>query len=231
MHPIGMIDKIEVILGPGSVLYGANAFAGIINIITNTEQNTAGARLGSFDTVAANTNLSYAHFSLFAQYLKIADGFAPEFGRDGKERREKQDQDRDLFLISARFNLTDELTFNLSKTFYEYPFTYSKFERSTRIQREPLTASLQFHHGKEETWKFDATVYYVDYFFEEIDNKVTTEGEIRPRRRDREERNTLYAGTDVFLTKKMKEDHIFLLGGAYQFDNPNGDLIEIKRVF
>lgn len=32
--PISVIERIEVIRGPGSVLYGTNAFAGVINVIT-----------------------------------------------------------------------------------------------------------------------------------------------------------------------------------------------------
>src|SRR6266550_1122614 len=38
------IDRIEVIRGPGSALYGANAFAGVVNIITRTGDEIAGAR-------------------------------------------------------------------------------------------------------------------------------------------------------------------------------------------
>ena len=36
------IDRIEVIRGPGSALYGANAFSGIVNIITKAPQDMAG---------------------------------------------------------------------------------------------------------------------------------------------------------------------------------------------
>lgn len=32
--PIHMIDRVEVIRGPGSVLYGTNAFTGVINVVT-----------------------------------------------------------------------------------------------------------------------------------------------------------------------------------------------------
>jgi outer membrane receptor protein involved in Fe transport len=32
--PVGVIEKIEVIKGPGSVLYGSNAYSGVINLIT-----------------------------------------------------------------------------------------------------------------------------------------------------------------------------------------------------
>jgi outer membrane receptor for ferrienterochelin and colicins len=32
--PAGMVDRVEVIRGGGSALYGANAIAGVVNIIT-----------------------------------------------------------------------------------------------------------------------------------------------------------------------------------------------------
>ena len=51
--PIEMIDKIEIIRGPGSVLYGSNAFVGVINVITKTEDKStvkAAVTGGSFGT-------------------------------------------------------------------------------------------------------------------------------------------------------------------------------------
>ncbi|ETN91584.1 Outer membrane cobalamin translocator [Gammaproteobacteria bacterium MOLA455] len=52
--PVESISRIEVIRGPGSALYGADAFAGVINIVTKTadevKRNSAGVRVGSFDT-------------------------------------------------------------------------------------------------------------------------------------------------------------------------------------
>lgn len=52
--PINNISRIEVMRGPGSALYGADAFAGTINIITKTAEEIAGTqtgvRLGSFNT-------------------------------------------------------------------------------------------------------------------------------------------------------------------------------------
>jgi outer membrane receptor protein involved in Fe transport len=38
--PIDVIERIEVIRGPGSVLYGSNAFTGVINIVTKTPEAT-----------------------------------------------------------------------------------------------------------------------------------------------------------------------------------------------
>jgi iron complex outermembrane receptor protein len=44
--PIEAIQKIEVIRGPGSALYGADAFAGVINIITKKAKDIAGVNVG-----------------------------------------------------------------------------------------------------------------------------------------------------------------------------------------
>ncbi|MDC8759978.1 TonB-dependent receptor plug domain-containing protein [Janthinobacterium fluminis] len=41
-----LIERIEYVPGPGSSIYGANAFFGVINVITKRPQDLAGARLG-----------------------------------------------------------------------------------------------------------------------------------------------------------------------------------------
>jgi outer membrane receptor for ferrienterochelin and colicins len=74
--PVDIIDRIEVVKGPGSVLYGSTAFSGVINVITERAEKTgmsitglvgeAGAhgtlghvklRSGDFGLVAAGRNL------------------------------------------------------------------------------------------------------------------------------------------------------------------------------
>ena len=37
--PLGMVDHLEIIRGPGSVIYGTNAMAGVINIVTHGQKN------------------------------------------------------------------------------------------------------------------------------------------------------------------------------------------------
>jgi outer membrane receptor for ferrienterochelin and colicins len=43
--PIELIDHIEVMLGPGSVLYGANATLGVVNVITKRARDYGGLQL------------------------------------------------------------------------------------------------------------------------------------------------------------------------------------------
>jgi iron complex outermembrane receptor protein len=56
--PVKAIERIEVIRGPGSALYGADAFAGVINVITKSADDIEETRVttswGSFDTGRAN---------------------------------------------------------------------------------------------------------------------------------------------------------------------------------
>ena len=56
-YPVDNISRIEVIRGPGSALYGADAYAGVINIITRPaaeiSNSEAGLRTGSYRTAEA----------------------------------------------------------------------------------------------------------------------------------------------------------------------------------
>lgn len=55
--PVHSIQRVEIIRGPGSAIYGADAFAGVINVITKERNDIDGTefgvRAGSFDTYDA----------------------------------------------------------------------------------------------------------------------------------------------------------------------------------
>lgn len=60
LNNLDWIEQIEIIRGPGSALYGANAFNGVINIVTRIEAGTVSARVGELDTNSGAVQLKQA---------------------------------------------------------------------------------------------------------------------------------------------------------------------------
>ena len=58
--PVNIIEKIEVIRGPGSVLYGSDAFSGVINIITEKAEKNGIAITGLTGEAGASGTLGEA---------------------------------------------------------------------------------------------------------------------------------------------------------------------------
>lgn len=50
--PLENIEQIEIISGPGSVLYGTNSFSSVISITTKTEGKSVSAKYGSFNSLS-----------------------------------------------------------------------------------------------------------------------------------------------------------------------------------
>ena len=82
--PLEAIERIEVVKGPGSVLYGSEAFAGVINVITTTPEHnglsvTGLAGEGAAVGTRATTTVKNDDFSMTAavNYLKKAEWRTP----------------------------------------------------------------------------------------------------------------------------------------------------------
>jgi len=112
------IDRIEVLRGPQSVLYGSDAVGGVVNIITKRGSGgprvSASAEYGSFNTRQSNATLSsgnkFYDVSLNGGYLET-DGISSADSRNGNT---EEDGDRNR-LIQGRFGLrpTDNVEIRL----------------------------------------------------------------------------------------------------------------------
>lgn len=64
LMPLGNVERIEIVRGPSSVIYGASAMGGVINIITKRGKGKAsgkiGAEYGSFDSYQGTASFSGA---------------------------------------------------------------------------------------------------------------------------------------------------------------------------
>lgn len=95
-YPVDNIARIEVIRGPGSALYGADAYAGVINIITKSAADMpgtqVGARVGSFGSRDAWVQHGGQLGALeVAGYLRLGstDGFKEIIKADAQTRNDR----------------------------------------------------------------------------------------------------------------------------------------------
>ena len=160
--PAGMVDRIEVIRGGGSALYGANAIAGVVNIITkepnrnslNISNSSAFTEQGTYDI---NTNMNA---SVVSENQK-----AGLFLFGVQRNRQQYDRDDDGYSDIPHLNSTTVgfrsyfKTSDYSKITAEYHHT-SEFRRggygidSLQPHESPLTEQLR-HNIDAATAKWD----------------------------------------------------------------------------
>ena len=160
--PAGMVDRIEVIRGGGSALYGANAIAGVVNIITkepsrnslNISNSSAFTQQGTYDI---NTNMNA---SVVSENQK-----AGLFLFGVQRNRQQYDRDNDGYSDIPHLNSTTVgfrsyfKTSDYSKITAEYHHT-TEFRRggygidSLQPHESPLTEQLR-HNIDAATAKWD----------------------------------------------------------------------------
>jgi len=113
----GVVERVEVVKGPGSALYGGNAMGGIINVITSKPQKTfqgsISSEYGTFNTKGLRVNLGG---KLGNEANKGLYWNANTFYRksDGYITQSEADQQANPFIVASNVN---EKSFNL-KTGY-----------------------------------------------------------------------------------------------------------------
>ena len=151
-HPIAdayqsmLAEKVEVVRGPASVLYGSNAMGGVINIVTRQQRENGvktGARLGygsynTWTTEVTNQVKKGRFSSVITGSYNRTDGHRPdmEFEQYGGYTRLGYELNR-TWNISADLNLTH---FNASN-----PRTVSTpvFDNDSRITRGMTSFALE----------------------------------------------------------------------------------------
>ena len=106
---VSLIKRVEIIRGPASALYGANAFFGVINVITKRGRDVKGAEI-SAETASLGTYRAQANYGfdplhgpelLFSGTIYDSHGnqrlFYPEFDSPATNNGVAVDGDRDKF--------------------------------------------------------------------------------------------------------------------------------------
>lgn len=104
--PINSIKRIELVRGPGSVLYGTNAFSSVINIVTHdSKSKDHGAevsfKLGSNDTYGLEAKYSGQHNDLeyySAIKAETSDGWQTHYNAENRSHVfEQYDRSKSIF--------------------------------------------------------------------------------------------------------------------------------------
>ncbi len=132
-YPVEHIARIEVMRGPGSALYGSDAFSGVINIITKSAADTPGTefgvRAGSFHTrdgwVQHGGTLGPVQVAAYVRHGK-SDGFRSIIEADAQSRNDflyGTDASLAPGPVNVGYTATDanlELTYKLWKARFGY---------------------------------------------------------------------------------------------------------------
>ncbi len=111
--PLSSVERVEIVRGPGSALYGTNAMLAVVNVITKAgaalDGLRASASLGSFGRKEAEVAGGKRFASGLdvvgsARYLKVdgQDLFYPEYADQGGVARELDHDEAFAALVSAR---------------------------------------------------------------------------------------------------------------------------------
>ena len=235
-HPISdsyqtlMADRVEVLRGPASVLYGSNAMGGVLNIVTRSMHEdgvrthiTLGA--GSYGTIQteATNQVRSGRFSstVSAQYSRT-DNHRPRMGFEQYGGYAKVGYD-----FSAHWYAyvdADITHFNAS-----YPGAESSpmYDADQWITRGVVSAALENHYGKTS----GALSIYSNFGRHKIDDGTTDP--MQPTQRLFRSKDALtgvswYQSVQLFEGNRLTVglDYIHIYGNAYYTSKQTGEVLD-----
>jgi iron complex outermembrane receptor protein len=232
-----LVDRVEVISGPSAVLYGNNAFLGVINVITRTggqlDGFEASGGYGTFDAYKAR--LSYGR--LFASGLEFLFSgtyydsagnsalFFKEFDTPAQNSgvAKNMDADRSVSLFSSWTYLDFSLegAFNhREKVNPTAQYNLTTFDDPRlRTTDEQGYAALKYMHSFLDDYDVTARLY-LDHYTHNIGypQMLVENGQILYSAFSKEQDTGQWWGTEVQVNHCLWGRHVFTLGAEYRDD-------------
>ena len=121
--PLDMVEKVEIVKGAASTLYGSDAFGGVVNIITKKPKEIktwASAEGGNYDYYNGKFGFRYKDLGIAGSYKHLGD-----ISKLSRNYRRKYDYDfkgSDTYNAFFTYNIFDKLQLNYFYTYQEADF-------------------------------------------------------------------------------------------------------------
>jgi outer membrane receptor for ferrienterochelin and colicins len=225
---VDLIDRVEVIRGPGSVLYGNNAFFGVINVVTRTGKQLKGVEFsgeyGEFDTWKGRTTIGHSFTNglellLSGTFYDSAGAdrlFYKEFNNAAENHGIARHRDADQF--GSTFGSLSYRDFTLEGGYIAREKENPTAQFGTAFNNPQLRtidergyAALKYAHSFEDLFDVTAQVYYDRSEFD-IDEPAS------PAVVFNEHDTGEWWGTELQFNKRIFDRHIITLGAEYRDD-------------
>ncbi|HTQ41099.1 MAG TPA: TonB-dependent receptor [Pirellulales bacterium] len=244
---VDLIDRVEVIHGPGSVLYGNNAFLGVVNVITRQGKQIDGVETsgmyGSYNAYSGRATIG-GQFTNSLQFLLSgtvyrSDGqenlFYPQYDTPAQNNGIAHNLDDDGF--GSFFGSISYRDFGLEGGYInrekgnptaQYGSTFNDSRLRTIDDRSYVT--LKYEHKFSDTLDVSANVYYDRSAFEigyPQPYGASAPGTIFFQQQETGE----WAGGEVQVNKKIWDRHLFTIGGEFRDDfSQNNHVFQLEPV-
>jgi outer membrane receptor for ferrienterochelin and colicins len=241
MLDVELIDRVEVIRGPSSSVYGSSAFLGVINVITKRGRDIDGAEIGvdlaSQDTyrTRATYGETFANgldFLVSASHYTSAgwDFYYPEFDQRSSDHRFANnngvasgldDESASKFFTSLRYG-----GFNASlhystrrKQVPAASFDTIFGDPDERTDDSASYIELGYKHALSSTTDLKIRGFYDLYTYQgTYPNDYALAGDPSDRVVFVDEMTGRWAGTELQLTTNLDDRYTFVVGGEYRMN-------------
>ena len=156
------VERIEICKGAQSTLYGSDALAGVINIITvnadpkkalNIKTSLSGGSLGTFK---ANTQVygKKGKFNYAARYTRLTtNGFSAAYDSTGSKDYDRDEYKGNMVNAQVKFQATDQLSFRSFLMYSQYKAAIDAGvfadEKDYNINNNNLSTGAGFNFKKD----------------------------------------------------------------------------------
>jgi vitamin B12 transporter len=224
--PLAQIERIEILKGAQSTLYGSDAIGGVINIITKKKAGsflTAGASAGSYGSktnqISFNGALSKINYTAGFENQR-ADGFSSANDKNNTGTFDKDGYKNNSWFTKLNYNINNQWSLQAStrKTAYKASIDYGAFkdDKDEYFNNATTMSGLQLKYKKDKTvfqFQYQYTTQDRSYLNDSADKKYITY------------EDNQYAGkthfADAFLSKSIGQNIQWILGSDFRYGSYN----------